>query len=124
MGKRYIVFKGETITLTKHEDGLWRSDFGTIYAFREETSGLNRKDLCGVFPFVIPIENPMSDGCRVHDGLYSNPAYQAFHTRKEADEHMLRMHKLSTKGSVWGFLSKPFYYLVRVFGGLVWKGKN
>lgn len=121
---KYIVLNAETIELTYCADGLWYDEDGTAYALRKEEGSLDDIDRPGIYPFVMPIKSPLDNGCAVHDYLYECPAYQLFHTRKEADEVMLSLVKQSTRGSVWSVLTYPFYYITRLLGWFAWENND
>jgi len=123
-GPIYLAFRGETIQLNLTEKGLWVDKEGTVYAFADLSTALDMDDGCGIKPFKFPKGTPLDAGCKVHDYLYSSPAYQFFHTRKEADEYLRFLHKQATKGSIFRIFVEPFYRLSRWFGSGAWENKK
>lgn len=124
--KRYIATKRfGVIELTySSADSLFRDSSGTVFALRQDGTLTDPDPRCGVAPFVLPSGSPLDDACRVHDYMYESPAYQLFYSRKKADEAFFRLEKEVTSGTVWSALTKPFYFLVRLFGKSKWENKN
>lgn len=122
---RYIPLKDGVIVLTQNEDGLWCDETGCIYAVREDSAMTDKVDRIGVWPFVFPFKTRLDDIYKVHDYLYSCPAYQFFHTREEADAWAREWHEAWTKTS-WPLrlLAQPFYFLMRTFGGRYWENEK
>lgn len=118
--QKWIAFRGTSIGLVKGLDGLWRDDTGTIYAYAEGKQA-DASNNCGVGIFTLPDGHPLNDICKAHDFQYSSPAYQAFNTRKEADEYLRRTIQSSPQSGEWWLLAKPFYWLTRLFGGKYWE---
>lgn len=116
--KRYIVFGNNVETLTLGVDGLWRDDLQTIWALTDDAASVDSIDRCGVGFFSLP-EASDAD-CSSHDYAYSSPAYQAFHTRKEADE-MLRRNLIAAHYPIIGPI---FYRFSRWFGKKYWERKD
>ena len=118
----YIVFKGEIVHIGRGNDGFYRDATGTIYALRDDEDVADVIDRCGIGWASLPVRNPLNPGCRVHDYAYTSSAYQAFHTRKEADEYLRRL--IAETPSKWSVLAWPFYWLSRIFGGKYWENKK
>lgn len=117
---KYINFKGEAVTLWLNpNDNLWRSSDGTVWAFRDDKFSVDPESRCGVGRFSLPKGNTLNELCAVHDTEYSNPAYQAFHSRLEADRSLYNL--IEIKGGKWSWLATPFFYLCRLFGGQYWE---
>lgn len=119
---RYVPFNKETITVRRGEDGLWRDDSGCIWAFEEDATMTDKTARIGVWPFVFPRGTVLDGPAKVHDYMYSCPAWQAFHTRLEADTYLREQELLVTEqaGSWLRVFATPFYYLSRWFGGKYW----
>lgn len=115
--KRYIVFGNAVETLTLGVDGLWRDDLNTIWALVDEHASVDPNTRCGVGWFSLPEAADANEICGKHDYAYSSPAYQAFHTRKEADE-MLKQNLIAAHYPIIGPL---FYRLSRWFGKKYWE---
>jgi hypothetical protein len=120
---KYFNFKGQTIEVRRLPDGLWYDQWGCVYALRDDTFTMDKTDRAGIWPFVLPIplEHPVNEAARPHDFKYSCPAYQAFHTRLEADRDLRRDQKLMNKGSLWRIVAEPFFLLSRWFGKSAWE---
>lgn len=121
---RYIPLKGRTIVLTKNADDLWCDETGCIFAIRDEAAMTDPVDRIGVWPFVVPFKTPMDDVYKVHDYMYSCPAWQFFHTREESDAWAREWHLAETQGYAWSLLAGPFYFLMRKLGGRFWERKE
>lgn len=116
---RYLIFKGHVVPIFKSfEDGLWRDQFGTIIALRDDTATLDLSDRCGIGVFSLSESHELTAYCRPHDYAYSSPAYQVFHTRRQADEYL---RDLIAENKKWWWLANPFYWLSRLFGGRAWE---
>lgn len=124
---KFIVTNRYGVTkLYLGEDGLWRNDGGTVFALRSKGDSVDPVNQCGVYPFVIPqnmAPKELNAACTVHDYMYESPAYQLFHTRKEADKELARLIGLPATG-FWGVLAVPFWALSRLFGGRFWENKK
>lgn len=117
---RIVEFRGVKIPVTLSPDGLWRDVQGTIYGFPESSdASWDKVTRCGVWPFCFPADDPMTIPASPHDAKYSNPTYQKFHTRSEADADLER-DIVNTQTGWRKHLAKPFHRIVRVFGGLFW----
>lgn len=120
---RVVVFHGEEVCITRCEDGMWRDSEGTIYGFPDDSSSYDKVIRCGVWPFALPADDPMSIPAAPHDAKYANPTYQKFHTRSEADADLER--DIANTQTGWRrHLAKPFYRIVRIFGGLFWDNEE
>lgn len=114
--KKFIVFRGEVVELSQGIDGLFRSKEGTIFALREAGASVDEVDRCGIGLLSLPADSILTDACRAHDYMYSSTAYQAFHTREEADNELARLAHLlgSHTGPVLKLIS-------RILGGWFWE---
>lgn len=122
--KRYINGgkKHGVVELTRGDDGLYRDAEGTIFALRED-GGADHVDRLGIWPFVIPRWMTPKDVLEIaarHDFKYDCPAYQAFHSRAEADRDLRREMRRSS----WSILAEPFYIACDIVGRLVWENKK
>lgn len=117
IGTKFIVSKGRVITLTQLEDGLWVDPQGTVWAYQESTASVDDVDRCGIGIFSFDHSNPLNIYCKIHDYAYSSPAYQAFHTRKEADKQLENM----VRSAGYPITSKIFYWITRLLGGFFWE---
>lgn len=117
--KKYIPIAGKILTLTQNADGLWYDTFGTVWALRDEKASIDHTDRCGVGIFSLPKNHPLNKACITHDYFFESPAYQYFNTRLAADKWLLM--ELEKYGKGWSFLSRPFYWLSRAFGGAFWE---
>lgn len=105
--------------IMKGEDGLWRDQTGCVYALPDAASSLDKEVRAGIGPFSMPEGSPVNDVAKAHDTAYSTPAYQAFHTRKEAD---LKLYNDIAAMPTWHkHLALPFYAIVRSLGWLFWE---
>lgn len=117
---KYIVFRGTVITLEHSTvDNLWRAPDGTVMALRDTSASVDNVDTCGVGPLSLPDTHPLSALCGRHDYMYESPAFQLFHTREEADTYL--EYLIHNYGKRWSWVSKPFYWLCRLFGGDFWE---
>ncbi len=123
MEVKYFNFRGKTIEVRRAIDGLWYDEWGCVYALRDNTFTVDTVDRAGIWPFVVPLplDHPVNVAARPHDFKYSCPAYQAFHTRKEADDDLKRDLKILNEGSIWKIVARPFRFLARVFGRRAWE---
>lgn len=122
---QYIKFRGEVIDLT-YDGFFWRDNFGTIYGYTDDTLSLDHTTQCGlakIWAFDPSAFPELTEACAPHDNKYSNPAFQAYHTREEADEDLERDVKLLAPGRQ-KLLAKPFKWLARLFGGSAWENKQ
>ena len=119
--ERFFVYKKKVIGIIQGEDGLWRDADGTIYALEDDRASVDPRNVCGVGPVSLPEDSPLNEACRPHDYEYSSPAYQAFHTREEADEDLRKNLELLSQGHWYHFVAYPFYWLARTFGGTFWE---
>lgn len=115
---RFIPFKGKTVTVAYCADGLWRSPDGCIFGYPNKD--YDPEDaVCGVWLLHMPEGDLMNELAAPHDYEYECPVYQLYHTRKEADEELLKRFK--TAAGWRRVLAYPFYALVRLFGGILWE---
>lgn len=124
--KHYIVLKNQVIELTKGSDGLWRDADGGVYAYADAGSSVDDKSRCGVGIFSLPESSYLTPACAIHDYQYSSPAYQAFHTRQEADRALRRNIK-TIVGSPYNpvyLLGQLFKSVVDTLGSQYWDNKN
>lgn len=122
---RYIITKHGVVELTADERGLLRDKYGTVFALADQES-FDPMDRCGVAPFVLPIGIPeLEDPCKVHDYMHTSTAYQLYHTMREANLEMLRLHNISTKGH-WSSVFKTLFYHITELAipFMPWKGKK
>lgn len=120
---RYLVANGITIQLIKNLDGFWEDSEGTLYAYYETANTKDPVDRCGVAPLALPtwpIFVKMNANCSFHDNMYSNPVFQAFYHRHDADEWL---NSLMSKDGfpVFGWLFKK---ISRLFGSSFWENKG
>jgi len=121
--KKYIVFKGNTISLTKNKDGFWADEYGTLYAYADLSKAVDDKPVCGVGIFTLGEGNPLNAACAVHDFMYSSDVYQAFNSRKEADKFLYQLLKL-IPGEENSLTPILFYYITRELGIHFWENKE
>lgn len=121
---RYVVAGKRIYRLSRDSNGLWRDHHGVIWALQDTHASVDENQGCGVSPFVLPdwhIFKTLNDACSRHDYMYSSPAFQYFHTRKDADEY-LEMLLEQDKYLAW--LGRPFKWVCRIFGGRFWDRKE
>jgi len=118
---KFIAFKTGMIKITLSDDMLWRSEDGTIWALADDTASVDSTVRCGVGLLSLPEDSPLTPGCKVHDYLYSSPAYQLFHTRAEADRYLRRQIKLISGNRWYRVFAEPFKWLSEKFGGRYWE---
>lgn len=121
--KRYIAFKGAVIELTRNSEGFWVDDFPTIYAFREKETSVDDKDVCGIGSFTLDKDDPRNAACKPHDYAYESPAYQAFHSRAEADFYLKQLLE-QIPGYEGALTPELFYRITRLLGGGFWENKE
>lgn len=120
---QYVIFRGEVITLTLGPDNLWRSPDETVWAFRDSAAAVDNHDTCGVGFISLPdweFFREVNDSCKPHDYAYSSPAYQAFHTRDEADVYLGRLLELQHHP----ILGEVFSELAKLFGVGLWENQS
>lgn len=120
MDVKYIAFGNSVEKLTKHSDGLWRDSLGTIWAYSEDSYSSDPVSRCGIGFFSLPEACEANLACNAHDFAYSSPTYQAYHTRKEADEDLKR----SLIALNYPVIGPIFYSIARFLGGLFWENKK
>lgn len=119
--KMWVSFRQERIKVTMGNDCLWRDENGLIYGFIDNKYQKDRVTRLGVAPLALPTNIRINDAAKAHDYAYSSPAYQEFHSRKEADEVLEAQVEQLGYGTIWQALAKPFYYIARIFGGKYWE---
>lgn len=118
---KYLVFRGSIVPIFKSEvDFLWRDQIGTIFALRDNSATLDHIDRCGIGIWSLPTDHELTAYCTPHDYIYDSPAYQVFHTRREADAFLAFL--IAQNKKYW-YLVKPFYWLSRLLGGPAWEHK-
>lgn len=120
---KYLIWKGKIVILKKGEDGLYRDPDGCIIAVENEYS----KDpivRCGVGRLSLPTSHPLTAACKPHDFMYNSAAYQAFHTREEADKEFKRLLSLVSEGKWYSEISQSFYWIASIFGGRYWENEK
>lgn len=117
---KFIVFRGEVLTLTRAENNLWTDDEGVIFALVDDAASVDKEDRCGIHYLSFPSWHPLTAACKVHDYMYSSPAYQVFHTRAQADRYL---GKLIRQIKYWWWLARPFEWLAHTFGKKYWENK-
>lgn len=75
--------------LTKTEEG-WRDSEGTLWGISDPKFMTDPISRCGVGAFSFNEANPLNVQCGPHDNKYSNPVYQEYHNRSEADSDLYR----------------------------------
>lgn len=114
------IFINKTVELERGDDGFYRDESGTIYALPDNASSIDDITRCGIGILSLPENWRINQACKTHDYMYSSPVYQAFHTRKEADE-VLRKHLANMGYPVIGSLFKK---VASIFGGRFWENKR
>lgn len=119
---KIISFKGQEIKITRGEDGLYRDPNGDVLAFEDPASMTDPISECGVAPFNLSPDSPLTPACAAHDIKYNTPVYQENHSRKEADKKLEQDLDTLSKGR-WYHKIVPglFYGIVRIFGGKFWE---
>lgn len=127
--KKYIVFRREIIELTY--DGppyFWRDEHACIWGFAETSSSVDNNSGCGVgilkWYSWLPWAKKLNRACKPHDFIYSCPAWQAFHTRYEADSYLKYLIKVGAEGDGSHLLAQAFKQLSREFGDALWENKE
>ena len=112
----YLPVGSDIELLELGDDGLYRDSLGTIWALREDGTLKDPDPRCGVGLFSLPESSELNDYCKVHDAMYSIPAYKAYYTRKEADDALKQL----LLNADYPIVGKLFYKLCRIFGRFVW----
>lgn len=103
-------------------DGLWRDKYNTIYGLPDAEAGSSDPVArCGVAPFVLPVSDPFTDACEIHDAAYSNPTYQNFHTRSEVDSKLEADLRLVAPTRLRRWLAPVLAGIAKVFGRFFWE---
>lgn len=131
---KYIIKKEGVVNLYKNNTtGFWEelsNDVevpNTIYAFIDSASSKDLISRCGVFPLSLPLWGVFAEVnnlCSWHDSAYSNPVYQAFHSRSEADKTLQILIAGDSKIEFSRLVAEAFYSIVRTVGGLFWDNKD
>ncbi len=119
----FIATSKEVIALSLGEDGLYRDSNGTIYALRDDSDTVDLVDRCGVGVFSLPEGHPLNDACAVHDKMYSIPAYQAFHSRAEADAELARLVSI-IDGGKYRVFAPVFQFISWLAGSRLWENRR
>lgn len=97
--EKHIIFRGKTWIVTRNPvNGIWYDQDGGMWDFADPSSSVDQKARCGVGLLSLPdwpFFRKLNEACGVHDHLYESPAYQAFHTREEADTLLENLLALS-----------------------------
>ena len=118
---RYIALRSGTTRLICGADNLWRDETGCIWALVDPKSSTDKVETCGAFGLNLPDTayfRPLNDACRPHDYAYSAPAYQAFHSREEADAYLESLLRIQG----YGFIGRVFRKISSWFGKGLWEG--
>jgi len=118
---KYIAFQGNLIELRYLEDGLWHSSDGTIFALTDESASLDTVSRCGIGVLSFSTKFPLTIDCKIHDYMYTSPAFQLFHTREEADTWLESLVDQTAEHSWLSIFAKPFHWIAHVFGGVAWE---
>lgn len=121
---KYISFKNTLIELRYLDDGFWHSCDGTIFALADDSATLDPINRCGIGILSFNTDFPLTIDCRVHDYMYSSPAFQLFHTRSEADTWLQNLVIQTGEGHWYKILAKPFRFLANLFGGRAWENEK
>lgn len=117
---KYMCIQGYVVSLFKGPDGLWRDALNTVWALQELEGSSDMVARCGIGMFSLALDSPYTALCRVHDYAYTSPAFQAFHTRKEADDWLNNQLEKVAAEPTTSFFNKilvpPMKLAVRVFG--------
>ena len=103
--------------IARYNDGLWRDEYGCIYALAEDENSVDQINRCGIGWFSLPKNHPANPSCAVHDYKYSCLAYQLFHDRAEADYDL----KEDLKRQGYTVLGILFWQISKVFGRKYWE---
>ena len=121
--QKVIIYRGTCVVLLKSSvDGFWRDQFETIYAYIDKTESVDDVNRCGVGAFSLDIDNPLNAACKPHDYAYQSPAYQAFHTRKEADFYLRQLIEMMP-GYKDSLTATLFEFLARQQGFRFWENE-
>lgn len=119
--EKYIVWRGKIVTITYDVvTGFWYDPQGTIIALQNPVSA-DPIVRCGIGVLSLPTSHPLTAACGPHDYAYNSVAYQAFHTRDEADRYLESLTALIGEGHWYGYLARPFYRISSWFGGKYWE---
>lgn len=121
--KKFIIFKGKNIELTKLADGIYMDDNNTVYAYTSNDSSVDKETRAGIGWFSLSKTHILSEYSRGHDFAYSSPYYQAFHTREEADHYLEQCLKLAP-GYEHSIIPELFEFLSRQIGIHLWENKD
>ena len=110
------------IILYRGSDGLWYDQDGVIWALMETDSMKDSNNLCGISEYGALAGNfKGNSACTSHDYAYSSPAYQRFHTRREADA---KLYKDLRQNGVHPIVAKTMWAVARVLGIFFWEGSK
>jgi len=112
---------GTKMHITQQADGLWYNDDGTVIALQDTSASVDPVNECGVAPFNLSPDNPLTKDCSVHDYMYSSPAYQRFNTEQEANEYLETLIENDKDAGLWRLCAKPFYWITQLLGGFFWE---
>lgn len=119
---KYLIFRGEVHPIyLSADDNLWRSEDGTVFGLTYDGAFTVPDPACGAGIFELSTKHKLTKYCKVHDYMYSTPAYQAYNEREKADAALA---KLVATDKRWGWIAPLFYVLTRVFGGSLWENKR
>jgi len=123
---KYIITKRFGILeISEGVDQIYRDKLGTVYAIEDQGPGLDPVARCGIWPFVMPTKiAALEEPCSVHDYMHQSTAYQTYHTMREANLEMLRLHYITTRDSWTAPLATIFYYVTVVASPMLRWGRK
>ncbi len=87
---RFLNFRGKQYRTVLGADGLWRFDDGCIAGFNEDAASVDKIVRLGVGFFSVPEGLEVNVIAGPHDAKYTNPTWQRFHPRSEADNDLVK----------------------------------
>lgn len=117
----YVSSRFGSIEIDRGEDLQWRDGYGTLYNLMESSLTGDAVIRCGVGRWSLAPSDPATAACGPHDVAYSSRTYQIYHYRSEADKMLENL--LEQVPDRW-WLSKPFYWIVRILGRKYWENKT
>ena len=112
---KYIIIKGQIVTVRRESGGFWKDEEGTIYAYTERSLSVDDNETCGILGANLPdwdYFRPLNQVCKVHDYMGMSPVYQAFHTFTEANDYL--EDGIEKYGEHLAWLAKPFRFFATV----------
>lgn len=114
---RIVKVSGVSYDLTYTSSG-WMDSTGTVWGISEPELSSDPISRCGVGAFSFNETNQLNIACGPHDNKYSNPVYQEYHNRSEADSDLYRNLR---EGGATMLEAGTMWLTTRLIGRFFWE---